>query len=257
MLIDSHTHLNDSRFNKDREKIIRSLDDHGIDLALNIGIDLKTSLESVKLAEKYDNIYATVGVHPHEVKHLNYRNIEDLKMLAKESEKVLAIGEIGLDYYYENSPKDDQKKWFEEQLNLAKELNLPVVIHSRDASEDTYKILKEAQDGNLRGVMHCYSGSVEMAKKYIDLGFYISLAGPLTFKNAVKPKEVARMIPIDYLMVETDSPYLTPEPYRGRRNDSRNVRYVAEELARIKDISIEEVGRVTSNNFKKLFEIEG
>ncbi len=255
MLIDSHAHLDDSRFDKDRDSLIKSLEANGIELVINIGADLKTSIASVSLAEKYPNIYATVGVHPHDVKDMDNSTLEILRSLAQR-DKVVAIGEIGLDFYYDNSPRDDQRKWFREQLKLAKELNLPVVIHSRDAQQETFDILKEAQDGNLRGVMHCYSGSKEMAMEYIKLGFYISLAGPVTFKNARSLKEVAISVPLDRLLVETDSPYLAPEPHRGKRNEPLFVKYVAGTIAELKGISYEELAKATNRNTKELFGIK-
>src|SRR5690625_4152955 len=220
MLIDSHVHLDDKRFDKDRHELIQSLKDNGVELVINIGADLRSSINSVRLAEKYENIYATVGVQTHTTKDVDTETIKKLKELTKEK-KVVAIGEIGLDFYYDNSPRELQRKWFKEQLKLAKEVDLPVVIHSRDAAQETFDILKEAQDGKLEGVMHCYSGSLEMAKEYIKLGFYISIAGPVTFKNARVVREVAKGIPLDKLLIETDCPYLTPAPHRGKRNQPK------------------------------------
>lgn len=254
MLIDSHAHLDDSRFDRDRDKLIKSLKELGVDLVINPGADLNSSIKAVSLSEKYDNIYAAVGVHPHSAKEMDESTIEILKSFTNR-EKVIAIGEIGLDYYYDNSPRDIQQKRFIEQLNLAKEVDLPVIIHTREATKDTFHILKEAQDGNLEGVMHCFSGSVEMAMEYIKLGFYISLAGPVTFKNARVSKEVAKAVPLDKLMIETDAPYLTPEPYRGKRNEPFYVRYVAGTIAELRGISFEEVAKQTSENTKKLFRI--
>ncbi|MSU00571.1 TatD family hydrolase [Tissierella pigra] len=254
MLIDSHAHLDDPRFDNDRDKLINSLKDNGVEIVINIGADLQTSISSVSLAEKYDNIYAAIGVHPHSAKEVDNSTIEVLRTFAKR-DKVVAIGEIGLDYYYDNSPRDIQRKWFIEQLNLAKELNLPVVIHTRDAAQETFDILKEAQDGSLRGVLHCYSGSVEMAMEYIKMGFYISLGGPVTFKNAKVSKEVAKNIPLDKLLIETDCPYLTPEPYRGKRNEPVYVRYVAGTIAELRGITYEELERTTNRNTKDLFKI--
>jgi len=255
MFIDSHAHLDDERFDGDRELLISSLKDNKIDIVLNIGADLKTSKASVKLAQKYDNIFAVVGVHPHDAKDVDENYIQQLRELAKE-EKVVAIGEIGLDYYYDNSPRDIQRKIFTEQINLAKELNLPIVIHTRDAAQETFDILKEAaSDGSIKGVMHCYSGSVEMALEYIKLGFYISIGGPVTFKKSRVSKEVAVAIPLDKLLIETDSPYLTPEPYRGKRNEPMFVKYTAETIAEVRGISVEELGEVTSRNVKELFRI--
>ncbi|HHV46238.1 MAG TPA: TatD family hydrolase [Tissierellia bacterium] len=255
MLIDSHAHLDDERFDKDRDSIIKSLRESGIELVINPGADVGSSIKAVALSEKYDNIYAAVGVHPHDAKDMDENTIELLRSFSKR-EKVVAIGEIGLDYYYDNSPRDIQKKWFREQLRLAKEVGLPVIIHSRDAAGDTFDIIKEAQDGTLRGVLHCYSGSVEMAMEYVKLGFYISLAGPVTFKNARVSKEVAKAVPIDRLLIETDSPYLAPEPYRGRRNEPIYVRYVAGAIAEIRDMTFEELAKKTAENTKRLFGIK-
>ena len=254
MLIDSHAHLDDKRFDRDRDSLIKDLESNGIELVINIGADLKSSIASVSLAEKYPNIYATVGVHPHDAKNMDDSTLEILRSLAKRN-KVVAIGEIGLDFYYDNSPRDEQRKWFREQLKLAKELDLPVVIHSRDAQQETFDTLKEAQDGTLRGVLHCYSGSKEMAMEYIKLGFYISIAGPVTFKNARVLKEVAKAVPLDKLLVETDCPYLAPEPHRGKRNEPVYVKYVAGTIAELKGISYEELAKATNRNTRELFGI--
>lgn len=255
MLIDSHAHLDDKRFDGDRHVLIKSLESNGIELVVNIGADLETSLNSVNLANKYDNIYAAIGVHPHSASEMTPDSLEKLRELSS-NQKVVAIGEIGLDFYYDNSPRDIQRKWFKEQLKLAKELNLPVVIHSRDATQETFDMIKDAQDGRLKGVMHCYSGSLEMAREYIKLGFFISLAGPVTFKNARVVREVASHLPLDKLMIETDCPYLTPEPYRGKRNEPMFVKYVAEKIAQIKNITIEELAEHTNRNTKDLFRID-
>ena len=192
-----------------------------------------------------------MGVHPHSAKEMDESTIEILKSFTNR-EKVIAIGEIGLDYYYDNSPRDIQQKRFKEQLDLAKEVDLPVIIHTREASRDTFDILKEAQDGSLEGVMHCFSGSVEMAMEYIKMGFYISLAGPVTFKNARVSKEVAKAIPLDKLIIETDSPYLTPEPYRGKRNEPYYVRYVAGTIAELRGITFEELAKTNIGKYKKI-----
>ncbi len=255
MLIDSHAHLDDRRFDKDRDEIIKSLEEAGVELVINPGADVSSSIKAVALAEKYPNIYAAVGVHPHDAKTMDENTIGLLRSFTKR-EKVVAIGEIGLDYHYDNSPRDVQRKRFREQLALAKEVGLPVIIHSRDAAKDTYDILEEAQDGSLKGVMHCYSGSIEMAMEYIKLGFYISLAGPVTFKNARVAKEVAKAVPIDRLLIETDAPYLTPEPYRGKRNEPVYVRYVAGTIAELRGMTFEEVAKKTAENTKRLFNIK-
>ena len=254
MLIDSHAHLDDRRFDKDRDKLIKSFKKSGIDLIINPGADISSSIKAVSLSEEYDNIYAAVGVHPHSAKEMDDSTVEILKSFTGR-DKVVAIGEIGLDYHYDNSPRDVQRKRFIEQLHLAKEVNLPVIIHSRDAAGDTFDILKDAQDGSLEGVLHCYSGSVEMAREYIKLGFYISLAGPVTFKNSRVLKEVAKDVPLDKLLIETDSPYLTPEPYRGKRNEPIYVRYVAGTIAEVRGLAFEEVAKATSENAKRLFRI--
>ena len=255
MLIDSHVHLDDRRYDNDRDRIIKALKDDGIELVLNIGADLQTSIASVSLAEKYDNVYAVVGVHPHSAKEVDDSTLEILKSFAPR-DKVVAIGEIGLDFHYDNSPRDVQRKWFKKQLELAKEVNLPVVIHSREADQETFDIIKEAQDGNLRGVLHCFSGSPEMAHEYIKLGFYISLAGPVTFNNARVLKEVAKVLPLDKLLIETDSPYLTPTPNRGKRNEPAYVRYVAAEIAELREMSFDDLVEATNRNTKELFGIK-
>jgi len=255
MFIDSHAHLDDPRFNLDRQALIRTLKDNKIDLVINVGADEKSSRTTLDLANNHENIYAVVGVHPHSAKDLEKSGLEPIIQMAKEK-KVIAIGEIGLDYYYDNSPRDIQMKWFKKQLDLAIDLNLPVVIHSRDADKDTFDTIKEAVDkGGLRGIMHCYSGSVEMAREYMKIGFYISLGGPVTFKNARVPKAVAKEIPLDRLLIETDCPYLTPEPYRGKRNEPMFVRYVANAIAELRGLSIEEIAKVTTENTKRLFDL--
>lgn len=254
MLIDSHAHLDDKRFDLDRDMIIKNLKSNGIDYIINVGADLKSSKSTVDLAKKYENIYGVVGIHPHSATELNDKAIETLTTFAKE-EKIVAIGEIGLDFYYDHSPRDVQRSAFKIQIELAKKLDLPIVIHSRDADQETFDTLKDAQDGNLRVLLHCYSGSVELASEYLKLGFYLSLGGPVTFKNARVPKEVARMVPLDRLLIETDSPYLTPEPYRGKRNEPMFVRYVAEQIAKIREISYEEIAKTTSRNAKQFFNI--
>ncbi|KNF09816.1 hydrolase, TatD family [Gottschalkia purinilytica] len=254
MLIDSHAHLDDKRFDDDRDKLIKGLEKSGVELVINPGADVSSSVKAVSMAQEYDNIYAAVGVHPHDSKDMDESTIEILRSLAKK-DKVIAIGEIGLDYHYDNSPRDIQKKWFKEQIKLAKELSLPIIVHEREAGQEVYDIIKQEADGNLLGVIHCFSGSLEMAKKYIELGFYISFAGPVTFKNAKKPKEVAKEIPLERLLIETDSPYMSPEPYRGKRNDPSYVRYIAEMIAELKDISFNELVKITNENTKRLFNI--
>lgn len=255
MLFDSHAHLDDGRFDKDIGNIIARAKESGIEYILNPGADLNTSIRAVNLSEKYNMIYAAVGVHPHDVKDMDEDTIKVLRALSNK-EKVVAIGEIGLDFYYDHSPRDEQRRWFKRQIELAKEVNLPIIVHDRDANEETFNILKEYDVGSLGCVMHCYSGSVEMAKEYIKMGVYISLAGPVTFNNARKAYDVAREIPLEWLLIETDSPYLTPTPHRGKRNEPAYVRFVAEKIAEAKGISLEEVAHQTTLNTKKLFRIE-
>lgn len=255
MFIDSHAHLDDERFDLDRQNVIKDLKSNQVDLVINIGADIESSISTVKLAEDYENIYASVGVHPHSVSELIGVGLNEIENLAKRK-KVVAIGEIGLDYYYENSPKDIQKEYFIEQIRLAKKLDLPIVIHSREAVKDTLDIIKSEKSSNLRGVMHCFSSSVEIAKEYIKLGFYIAIGGVVTFKNARVTKEVAQFIPLENLLIETDCPYLAPEPFRGKRNEPKYIKYTAEEIAKIKEVDLEEIAKITSANAKKLFEIK-
>ena len=252
--VDSHAHLDDNRFNQDRDAIINALYENNVEMVLNPGADLKTSKKAVEIAEKYPFVYAAVGCHPHDTKYMNDETMNIFKELAK-SKRVVAIGEIGLDYYYDNSDRDIQRKWFREQIRLAKELDLPYIVHDRDAHEDLLKIMKEEHYDGTRGILHCYSGSVEMSKEFLKLGFYISLAGPVTFKKARVPKMVAKDTPFDRLLIETDAPYLTPEPFRGKKNEPKYVKYVAEEIAKIRNISVNEVAIKTMENFKTLFNL--
>ncbi len=254
MLFDSHAHLDDSRFDNDRDEIIKAAKENGLQYILNPGADLSSSVKAVNLAEKHDMIYAAVGIHPHDVKDMDEDTLQILRSLSNK-EKVVAIGEIGLDYYYNHSPKEDQRKWFKRQIEMAKEVNLPIIVHDRDANQETFNILNQYNVGDIGCVMHCYSGSVELAKEYIKRGIYISLAGPLTFTNAKKTHEVAREIPLEWLLVETDCPYLTPVPFRGKRNQPAYVKYVAEAIAEAKGMTLEEVAYQTSINAKKLFRI--
>lgn len=253
MLFDSHAHYDDSRFDDDRDELLLSMAQNGISNIVNIGADLESSKSTVKLAEKYDFIYAAVGVHPHDVKDMDDVVLAEIARLSQ-NEKVVAIGEIGLDYYYDNSPRDAQKYWFKKQMELAYNLNLPVVIHSRDATEDTIKICKESKIHG--GIIHCFSGSVESAKIFLDLGYHISFAGPVTFKNARALPEVAKIVPEDRLLIETDCPYMAPDPHRGKRNCSIYVKHVAEKIAELRGVSVEHIAKATSDNAKKLFKIK-
>lgn len=252
MYFDTHTHLDDARFADDRAEVIQKVRDAGVTLAVNIGADMKSSETSVALAEQYDFIYASVGVHPEDVMHLTEADMDRLAELAQHK-KVVAIGEIGLDYHYDDVPKELQKKWFLRQIQLAQKLELPYIVHDREAHGDVLEIIRES--GYFRGVMHCYSGSAEMAQELLKLGFYISFAGPVTFKNGKKAQEAAKQIPIERILIETDSPYLTPEPYRGQRNDSSMVQFVARKIAELKGITAAEAARITMENGKRFFNI--
>lgn len=254
MLFDSHAHLDDKRFNNDRARVIERAKENNIGLIVNPGSSFETSNEAIKLSQQYDMIYAAVGVHPHNAKSMDDQMLKLIENMAKK-DKVVAIGEIGLDFHYDNSPRDIQKKWFRAQVKLAKKLGLPIIIHDRDAHMDVMEILKD-EDAFENGVLlHCFSGSAELARQYVELGAYISLAGPVTFKNARKPKEVAKEVPLDRLMIETDAPYLTPEPHRGKRNESSYVQYVCQEIADLKDLSFETVAKATKENAKRYFGI--
>lgn len=252
--IDSHAHLDDERFDEDRDDVIDSLYENDVQIVLNPGSDLNSSKKALALAEKYPFIYAAVGFHPHDSKYMKEEYLDIFKEMAGKK-KVIAIGEIGLDYYYDNSDRDVQRKWFREQIRLAKELDLPYIVHNRDAHEDVLRIMKEEHYEGARGILHCYSGSAELSREFIKLGFYISLGGPVTFKNARVPKLVAKEVPFDKLLIETDSPYLTPEPYRGKRNEPKYVKYVAEEIAKIRNVSLDEVAEKTGENFNRLFNL--
>lgn len=250
-LIDAHCHINLDDFKDDFNEVIERISKK-LEFVVNIGFDMKSSLESVELAEKYDFIYSAIGIHPNEAKEYSDEVEKKLIKLA-ENKKVLAIGEIGLDYYREGAPRDLQKEVFKKQLELAIKLDKPVVIHCRDAYGDALDILNEYKE--VRGIMHSYSGSYEFAKNLMDR-FYFSISGPVTFKNAKNVKNMVKELPIERIMVETDSPYLTPTPYRGKRNEPIFVEYVAREIADRKNMKYEEVKEITNKNTKKAFEIE-
>ncbi|MCI5604787.1 MAG: TatD family hydrolase [Clostridia bacterium] len=254
MLFDSHAHYNDKRFAEDVDEVLSAMRENNVGMILNSCSEIAEIPEILRLCEKYPFMYASIGVHPHEAEGLKESDMDILREYSKH-EKVKAIGEIGLDYFYDFSPRDTQKKWFERQVELAKELKLPVVIHDRDAHKDSMDILRSCDVSEVGGVFHCYAGSVEMAKEILDWGMYIAFGGSLTFKKSVKPKEVAAYVPLDRIVIETDCPYLTPEPHRGKRNSSLYIHYVAEKLAEIKGISVEEVENATFENAKRLFNI--
>lgn len=254
MLFDTHAHLDDERFDGDRKQIIEQCRAEGIELILNAGSNMNTSQKAIAIAEGYDFIYASAGVHPHDAKSMDKTTIDELSRLAAHK-KVRAIGEIGLDYHYDFSPRDVQKQRFMEQIDLAKQLKLPIIVHDRESHGDIMDIFKRMNVSGMGGVLHSFSGSVEMARECLKLGFYLSFSGSVTFKNAVKSIEAVKEIPLDMLLIETDSPYLTPVPHRGERNYPGYVRHVAEKIAEIKGISFEEVAQKTLQNGKRLFNI--
>lgn len=250
MYFESHAHYDDERFDEDRDTLLASFPAEGIETVVNASSDIKSSKASIALSEKYPFFYAAVGVHPHEVENITEADIDELRKLSKHP-KVVAIGEIGLDYYYDLSPRDLQRHWFKRQLELADELKMPVIIHSRDAAQECFDIIKNSNVRN--GVIHCYSGSAEMAEEYIKMGFYIGIGGSLTFKNNKKGVETVERIPIEKILIETDSPYLAPVPYRGKRNDSRLLKYVVERISQIKNIPENDICNITKNNAQNLF----
>lgn len=251
MLTDSHTHLNAEQFKDDQEEVIQRALDAGVTRIVNVGFNRETIPSSIELAEKYDFIYSTVGWHPVDAIDMMPGDLEWIESLCQH-EKVVAIGEIGLDYYWDKSPKDVQQRVFREQIRLARKLGMPIVIHNRDAHQDILTILKEEKAAEVGGIMHCFSGSWETAKQCLDMNFHISFGGPVTFKNAVQPKEVLAQVPLDRLLIETDAPYLTPHPFRGKRNETGYVRLVAETAAEIRGMTLEELAEVTTNNAIRL-----
>lgn len=256
MLIDSHAHIDDEKFDADRQAVIKRALESGIEKIINPGADEASSRRAVLLAENHECIYAAVGIHPHDAKTYDGKShAQMLKDWAKK-DKVVAIGEIGLDYHYDLSPRDVQKAVFIKQIELAREVDLPIIIHNRESMADMEAILKAHFSATSRGVMHSYSGSVEMAKVFLDMGLYLSISGPLTFKNARKLPDVVKMLPLDRMLVETDSPYLTPTPHRGKRNEPAYVRLVAQEVARIKGMELEAIEEITAQNAIRLFNLK-
>ena len=253
MIFESHAHYDSRKFDEDREELLNSMQENGVGTIINAGATWKSVTTGLELANQYPFVYAALGLHPDEVGDLNEERFEILKAECQK-EKVVAVGEIGLDYYWDNESHDIQKKWFIRQLELARELNLPVIIHSRDAAEDTLKIMKEHAQG-MRGVIHCFSYSKEMAEEYVKLGFHIGVGGVVTFKNGKKLKEVVEAIPIERILLETDSPYLAPEPHRGKRNSSLYLPHIAQMIADVKGLSYEEVVAQTERNSRELFHI--
>lgn len=254
-IFDTHAHYDDEAFDGDREQLIESLGAHGIGAVVNVGASMASCRTTLALTEKYPFFYGALGVHPNETAELTE---EDMEWIKRESrrEKIVAIGEIGLDYYWDEPEREIQKRWFVRQLALAKETGLPVIIHSRDAARDTLDIMKAEHGGTTGGVIHCFSYGVEIAREYLNMGYFIGIGGVLTFKNAKKLKEVAEYVPMDRIVLETDCPYLAPVPHRGKRNSSLNLPYVVEAMAEIKKMEPEEVIRVTSENAKKLYRLD-
>ncbi|MCM1049842.1 MAG: TatD family hydrolase [Clostridiales bacterium] len=254
MIFESHAHYDDKAFDEDREALLQSLLSNGIDTVINVGASLESCKKTIELMDKYPFIYGAIGIHPSETGELDEENFKWLKESCRH-EKAVAVGEIGLDYHYDEPEHAVQKKWFECQLEMAKELELPVVIHSRDAAKDTLDIMKNMHAEKLGGVIHCYSYTKEIAREYLDMDFYFGIGGVITFKNARKLKEAVEYIPINKILLETDSPYLAPEPNRGKRNSSLNIPYIAQEIALLKGMSYEEVVAHTHENACRLFRI--
>ena len=254
MLFDTHVHLNADQYEEDLQEVIDRAQAEKVTNMVVVGFDRKTIIRAMELVEKYDFLYAAVGWHPVDAIDMTEEDLAWIEDLASHK-KVVAIGEMGLDYHWDKSPKEVQKEVFRKQIQLAKKVKLPIVIHNRDATADVVQILKEEDAQEVGGIMHCFTGSLEVAKECMEMNFYISFGGPVTFKNAKKPKEVVKEIPMEKLLIETDCPYLTPHPYRGKRNEPGYVRLVAEQIAELKELTIEEVAEKTTANAKKLFGI--
>lgn len=261
MIFDTHAHYDDETFNEDRNELLEQLKDNGVETVVNIGASIESSKSTIELTKQYEHVYGAIGVHPSDTSELTEESFQWLKDQTS-LPKIVAIGEIGLDYYWDTPERELQKYWFKKQLYLAIDLEMPVVIHSRDAAEDTLTIMKEAKQYALEhnkkftGVIHCFSYGIEIAREYVKMGFYLGIGGVVTFKNGKKLKEVVKEIPMESLVLETDCPYLSPEPNRGKRNSSLNLSYVVEKIAEIKDITKEEVINITNQNAKKLYGME-
>ena len=252
--LDSHAHYNDEKFDENREKVIKEVYNSGITTIINAGYSIESSEKAVNLAKEYEFIYATVGVSPNDIENLPLDYIKKIEEMAS-YKKVVAIGEIGLDYHWNTENKDYQKDIFIKQIELANKLNLPIVIHTRDAIMDTIDIVKNKIRCNNKGVFHCCPFNIDLVRAGLDLGYYISFAGPVTFKNSKNAEQIVNMVPLERILIETDSPYLSPEPFRGKRNDSRNVCYIAQKIADIKQLPIEEIAKQTYKNAKQIFKI--
>lgn len=255
MIFESHAHYDDEKFDEDRDSLLSSMEENGIEYIVNVGANIATTKNTIELTKKYPFIYGAVGVHPSDTAELDEDNFRWLREQCSQP-KVVAVGEIGLDYYWDEPEREIQKKWFRRQLVLAKEENLPVIIHSRDAAKDTLDIMREMECEKIGGVVHCFSYSKEIAREVLEMGFYLGIGGVVTFQNAKAIKEVVAYAPLDRILLETDSPYLAPVPHRGKRNSSLYIPLIAEEIARIKEIPYDEIISVTNENAKKLFRIQ-
>ncbi|WP_068675855.1 TatD family hydrolase [Oceanobacillus sp. Castelsardo] len=255
MLFDTHVHLNARQFTEDREETIQRAFDAGVKYMTVVGFDHETIPLAIEIAQAYETIYAAVGWHPVDAIDMTDKELDWIEVLAKHP-KVVAIGEMGLDYHWDKSPKDVQKDVFRKQIRLAKKLKMPIIIHNREATEDIIQILKEEDAKEIGGIMHCYSDSVQYVDDCLDMNFYISLGGPVTFKNAPLPKEVAQYVPLDRLLIETDAPYLAPHPNRGKRNEPAYVKLVAEKIAELRNMSYEEISEITTKNAFRFFGLE-
>jgi len=252
MYFESHAHYDDGRYDADRDALLMSMHKSGVDFIVNAGADMRSSAYGLKLAETYPFMYAAVGVHPHDARELTEDKLARIKTMAAHA-KAVAIGEVGLDFHYDRSPRDVQRYWFTRQLDLALELGMPVIIHSREAARECCDVIIKYALRGLRGVIHCYSGGAEMAMEYVKSGFYVGIGGVLTFPNARQLISAAEALPMERILLETDCPYLSPAPNRGERNDSKNLRYIAERLAAIKCIKTEDVAAITKKNAMELF----
>lgn len=254
MIFDTHAHYDDEAFDEDRDELLKSMRENEIEYIVNVGSSLKISRQTIELIDKYDFMYGAVGVHPSDTAELNEENIEILREMLR-NDRVVALGEIGLDYYWDEPDRHIQKKWFERQIYMAKEEKMPIIYHSREAAKDTLDIVKYTKAEEVGGVIHCFSYGVEMAREYLNMGYYIGVGGVATFKNAKKLKEVVEFTPLENILLETDCPYLSPEPYRGKRNDSTRLKYVIDAIANIKGIEREKVIETTCNNAKIMYKI--
>ena len=255
MLFDTHTHLNAEEFNEDRDEVIQRAKDAGVTNMVVVGFDRPTIQRAMEIIDQYEHIYASVGWHPVDAIDMTDEDLAWIEELTHHP-KVVALGEMGLDYHWDKSPHDVQKEVFRKQIALARRLKMPIIIHNREATEDIVRILEEENAGEIGGIMHCYSADWETAEKCMDMNFYISFGGPVTFKNAKLPKAVAEKVPLERLLIETDCPFLSPHPFRGKRNEPARVTLVAEQLAQLKNISYEELAQITTTNAKRLFNIQ-